>query len=98
MAFHKFQDALTIEDFRAGGAAAGDKAGKEMIAKCCPPGSTNPDTFSLNLVKATADACAQMRSRGSTEENIAAWVKAFDAAVKPHALHVVTILGMYRPT
>ena len=94
MAHHPSRSGETIEEFRAGGAEAGEKAGKQMVAKCCPPGNTDSSKFVLDAIKASLEATDQMRKSGSTEENISAWLEAFDVAFKPHAQHVVNILRL----
>lgn len=91
MARHISKPGETPEDFRSGGAEAGDNAGKQMVAQCCPPANRDPKEFAQKLLKASVEATVQMRLNGSSEENVTIWATAFQTALDPHLAKVTKV-------
>jgi hypothetical protein len=80
----KAQDAATIQDFKNAGFSAGDKAGKGLVTDCLAPGTADANESSAKIMKAVAEVLSKMVKGGASDEEAAAWEKAFKAGAAPH--------------
>ena len=93
---HKTEDGKGVSAFMAGGAKAGDAAGKEFMAAYGPGSNADVTKFAPALERAVQSACEQMKASGASFAEIAAWKVEFVSALKPHLDRYAAVMKIWQ--